>query len=69
MAVPSSGELYASRASCRESTSYWGGVFPVETGESCPVNQYYYSGFTALQMLIDYTKLRVSYIKILKNAN
>ncbi|EAA07114.4 AGAP010416-PA, partial [Anopheles gambiae str. PEST] len=31
----------------------------IETGDSCPVNQYYYSGFVALQTLLDYTKIRI----------
>lgn len=34
-------------------------MFPIETGDSCPVNQYYYSGFVALQALLDYTKIRI----------
>ncbi|CAG2053586.1 unnamed protein product, partial [Timema podura] len=58
--TPSTTELYSSLASCRESVGHWSGVFPIETGESCPVNQYYYSGFVAIQALLDYTKIRVS---------
>ncbi|KAI7815451.1 ABC subfamily A member [Rhyzopertha dominica] len=59
--TPSTTELFSSPASCRQSSSYWAGVggFPIETGESCPVNQYYYSGFTALQALLDYTKIKI----------
>jgi hypothetical protein len=58
--TPSTTELYSSPASCRESVGHWSGVFPIETGESCPVNQYYYSGFVAIQALFDFTKIRVS---------
>jgi ATP-binding cassette subfamily A (ABC1) protein 5 len=58
--TPSTTELYSSPASCRESEGHWSGVFPIETGESCPVNQYYYSGFVAIQALFDFTKIRVS---------
>lgn len=61
--TPPTGELYSSPASCRQSGSHWSNVFPIETGESCPVNQYYYSGFVALQALLDYTKIRVSMVK------
>lgn len=57
--TPSTTELFSSPASCRQSSSHWSGVFPIETGESCPVNQYYYSGFVALQTLLDYTKIKV----------
>ena len=59
--TPSTTELYSSPASCRESVGHWSGVFPIETGESCPVNQYYYSGFVAIQALFDFTKIRVSF--------
>lgn len=58
--TPQTTELYSSPANCRESVSHWAGIFPIETGDSCPVNQYYYSGFVALQALLDYTKIRVS---------
>ncbi|XP_049766661.1 cholesterol transporter ABCA5-like isoform X1 [Schistocerca cancellata] len=57
--TPSTTELYSSPASCRDSGNSWGGVFPIETGDSCPVNQYYYSGFVAIQALFDYTKIRL----------
>lgn len=60
--TPPTNILYSSPASCRETHSHWTGMFPVaiETGDSCPVNQYYYSGFLALQALLDFTKVRVS---------
>ena len=58
--TPSTTQLYSSPASCRQSFSAWSNLFPIETGDSCPVNQYYYSGFVALQALLDYTKIRVS---------
>ncbi|XP_058130067.1 cholesterol transporter ABCA5-like [Anopheles ziemanni] len=57
--TPSTTELYASLVTCRQSDSYWSAVIPIETGDSCPVNQYYYSGFVALQTLLDYTKIRL----------
>ncbi|GFG35680.1 hypothetical protein Cfor_11467 [Coptotermes formosanus] len=57
--TPSTTELYSSPALCRESVGHWSGVFPIETGESCPVNQYYYSGFVAIQALFDFTKIRL----------
>ncbi|XP_053669271.1 cholesterol transporter ABCA5-like [Anopheles marshallii] len=57
--TPSTTELYSSLVTCRQSDSYWSAVIPIETGDSCPVNQYYYSGFIALQTLLDYTKIRI----------
>lgn len=36
-----------------------GGVLSIETGGSCPVNNYLHSGFLALQMIMDTTKIRV----------
>ncbi|KAJ8921257.1 hypothetical protein NQ315_013729 [Exocentrus adspersus] len=59
--TPPTTILYSSPAACRDTTSQWYGVIPgaIETGESCPVNQYYYSGFTALQALLDYAKIRI----------
>lgn len=57
-ATPPTTELYSSLAACRQTSSSWS-VFPIEAGDSCPCNQYYYSGFVALQALLDYTKIRV----------
>ncbi|XP_053687568.1 cholesterol transporter ABCA5-like [Sabethes cyaneus] len=57
--TPSTTELYSSLVTCRQSDSYWSAVIPIETGDSCPVNQYYYSGFVALQTLLDYTKIKI----------
>lgn len=57
--TPSTTELFASPAVCRESDSHWSQVFPIETGESCPVNQYFYSWFVAIQALLDFTKIKV----------
>ncbi|XP_050090675.1 cholesterol transporter ABCA5-like isoform X2 [Anopheles aquasalis] len=57
--TPSTTELYSSLVTCRQTDSYWSAVIPIETGDSCPVNQYYYSGFVALQTLLDYTKIRI----------
>lgn len=58
--APLTTELYSSPVSCRETDSYWSSMIPIEMGDSCPVNQYYYSGFIALQTLLDYTKINVS---------
>lgn len=60
--TPLTTQLYSSPASCRQSSSTWSQVFPIETGDSCPVNQYYYSGFIALQTLLDFAKIRVSLV-------
>lgn len=60
--APSTTELYSSPVACRESESYWSSMIPIEMGDTCPVNQYYYSGFVALQALLDYTKLTVNYL-------
>lgn len=59
--VPLTTELYSSPVACRETDSYWSSMIPIEMGDSCPVNQYYYSGFIALQTLLDYTKISVSF--------
>lgn len=57
--TPPTTELYSSPAVCRQTGSTWSSVFPIEAGDSCPSNQYYFSGFVALQALMDYTKIRV----------
>lgn len=54
--------MYSSPVTCRKDTerTHWmGGVLSIETGGSCPATNYYYSGFIALQMLLDVTKIRV----------
>ncbi|XP_043274650.1 ABC transporter A family member 1-like isoform X2 [Venturia canescens] len=57
---PPPTELFSSPVTCRKDTSHWmGGVLSIETGGSCPVNNYFYSGFLALQMIIDITKIRL----------
>ncbi|XP_034945670.1 ATP-binding cassette sub-family A member 5-like [Chelonus insularis] len=59
-APPSPKEFYSSPVTCRKDTSHWmGGVLSIETGGSCPVNNYFYSGFMALQMIMDTTKIRL----------
>jgi ATP-binding cassette, subfamily A (ABC1), member 5 len=63
--APLTTELYSSPVACRETDSYWSSMIPIEMGDSCPVNQYYYSGFIALQTLLDYTKIGVSSSKLL----
>lgn len=42
----------------------WSGIFP-DPGETCPVQQYYLSGFLPLQTLVDFTKIRVKRIAFL----
>jgi ATP-binding cassette subfamily A (ABC1) protein 5 len=64
-ATPPTTELYSSMVTCRQSDFFFSAVIPIETGDSCPVNQYFYSGFLALQTLLDYTKIRVSILKFL----
>ncbi|XP_076233119.1 cholesterol transporter ABCA5 [Calliopsis andreniformis] len=57
---PSPTELYSAPVTCRKDTSHWlGGVLSIETGGSCPVNNYLNSGFLALQMIMDVTKIRL----------
>ncbi|XP_024942835.1 ATP-binding cassette sub-family A member 5 [Cephus cinctus] len=57
---PSPTENFSSPVTCRKNTSHWmGGVLSIETGGSCPINNYIYSGFMALQMLIETTKIRL----------
>ncbi|XP_011146554.1 ABC transporter A family member 1 isoform X4 [Harpegnathos saltator] len=57
---PSPTELYSAPVTCRKDTSHWmGGILSIETGGSCPVNDYLYSGFLFLQMLMDVTKIRL----------
>ncbi|XP_006608402.1 ABC transporter A family member 1-like isoform X1 [Apis dorsata] len=57
---PSPTELYSAPVTCRKDTSHWlGGVLSIETGGSCPANNYLHSGFLALQMIMDITKIRL----------
>ncbi|XP_034182709.1 cholesterol transporter ABCA5 isoform X1 [Osmia lignaria lignaria] len=57
---PSPTELYSAPVTCRKDTSHWmGGVLSIETGGSCPANSYLHSGFLALQMIMDTTKIRL----------
>ncbi|CAD6242712.1 GSCOCT00009542001.2-RA-CDS [Cotesia congregata] len=59
-ATPSPKEFYSSAVTCRKDTSHWvGGLLSIETGGSCPINNYFHSGFMALQMLMDITKIRI----------
>lgn len=62
--TPSTTSLYSSPANCRYTTTLLinqqiSELFPMELGDTCPVNQYYYSGFVALQSLFDYTKISI----------
>ncbi|XP_014207034.1 ATP-binding cassette sub-family A member 5-like isoform X2 [Copidosoma floridanum] len=57
---PSPTEMYSSPVTCRKDTSHWmSGVLSIETGGSCPVNNYFLSGFMALQLMMDTTKIRL----------
>ncbi|XP_017752415.1 PREDICTED: ATP-binding cassette sub-family A member 2-like [Eufriesea mexicana] len=57
---PSPTELYSAPVTCRKDTIHWmGGLLSIETGGSCPVNNYLHSGFLALQMIMDITKIRL----------
>ncbi|KAK0172353.1 hypothetical protein PV328_005684 [Microctonus aethiopoides] len=59
-APPSPKEFYSAPVTCRKDTSHWmGGVLSIETGGSCPANNYFYSGFMALQLIMDITKIRM----------
>lgn len=58
--TPLTTELFSSPALCRQSSGHWTAVLSIENREMCPVNEYYYSGFIALQSLLDYAKIRVS---------
>ena len=59
--APSTTELFSNPVSCRQNDdNYLAQMIPIEMGDACPVNQYYYSGFIALQTLLDYTKISVS---------
>ncbi|XP_072934146.1 cholesterol transporter ABCA5-like [Epargyreus clarus] len=65
--TPSTRTLYTSPAECRERTSSkdWsrlGQLVPLSEmhrEDTCPVLQYYYSGFLALQTLIDNAKIKL----------
>ncbi|XP_063368836.1 cholesterol transporter ABCA5-like [Cydia amplana] len=69
--TPSTRTLYTSDAFCREAppkgdwSSDWsrgGQLIPLSemhSEDTCPVLQYYYSGFLALQTLIDFTKIKL----------
>lgn len=58
--TPSTRTLWSSPAMCRVTPAHWtSGVLAIEGGDMCPVNQYIYSGFVALQTIIDHTKIMV----------
>lgn len=59
--MPPTNVKYSSPASCRQRDSTLSGLLPIESGDSCPINQYYFSGFVAMQALLDYTKIHVSF--------
>ncbi|CAG9831939.1 unnamed protein product, partial [Diabrotica balteata] len=56
ISTPNSNQIGWSKQTCR------GGSNPnsnMEDGSTCPTNTYYFSGFLALQTLLDYTKIRL----------
>lgn len=58
--LPPPTEMYSSPVTCRKDSSHWmSGFLSFETGGSCPVNSYFTSGFMALQLLMDTTKIKV----------
>lgn len=62
--APLTTELFSSPVSCRETESFFSSMIStdmIDLGDTCPVNQYYYSGFIALQALLDFTKIYVSH--------
>ncbi|XP_032674925.1 ATP-binding cassette sub-family A member 5-like isoform X2 [Odontomachus brunneus] len=60
LSPPSPTELYSTPVTCRRDTTHWlGDMLSMKIGGSCPVNDYLYSGFLFLQMLIDVTKIRL----------
>ncbi|XP_020292793.1 ATP-binding cassette sub-family A member 5-like [Pseudomyrmex gracilis] len=60
ISLPSPTELYSSAVNCRKGThDQLMGLLSIETGESCLVNNYIRSGFLALQMIIDFTKIKL----------
>ncbi|XP_014224369.1 ATP-binding cassette sub-family A member 5-like isoform X2 [Trichogramma pretiosum] len=58
-APPSPTEMFSSGVTCRKETNWMGGMLSIETGGSCPVNNYFLSGFMALQLMMDFTKIRL----------
>lgn len=56
--LPPASELYAPDTACRDNGRNFSMLRPIDNTESCRINQYYYSGFVALQTLIDYTKIK-----------
>ncbi|KAB0791349.1 hypothetical protein PPYR_03149 [Photinus pyralis] len=56
--TPSTTMLYGSPALCRQSHGHWSAVLSKENRGTCPVNEYYFSGFVGLQALLDFTKIR-----------
>lgn len=67
--APLTTELFSSSVSCRETESFFSSMLPIDIGDTCPVNQYYYSGFIALQALLDFTKIYVSHAQKLFHAD
>ncbi|XP_050501513.1 cholesterol transporter ABCA5-like isoform X2 [Diabrotica virgifera virgifera] len=56
ISTPSSNDIGWDKQSCR------GGTNPnsnMEDGSTCPANTYYFSGFLALQTLLDYTRIQL----------
>lgn len=61
--LPSPKALHSSPIACRKDSKHLLGdalAVLADTGDACPVDEYLASGFIALQMLLDTTKIRVS---------
>lgn len=59
--TPPTTDMYSDSDSCLGQgpiKRQWSGIFP-DPGETCPVQQYYLSGFLALQTLVDFTKIKI----------
>ncbi|XP_036138839.1 ABC transporter A family member 1 [Monomorium pharaonis] len=60
---PSPTILYSTPISCRINRTGFKimmiDILPIRAGEFCPVNNYLFSGFLALQMIIDITKIKL----------
>lgn len=58
--TPSTTVLFASPVACRHTEDSISRMLRIDSADSCPAIQYYYSGFVALQALLDYTKIRIA---------
>merc|ERR1740128_838777 len=61
--IPPTGQLYQPGSACRDRgdrNSSESLFFPLEFGYPCPINNYYYSDFLAIQSIVEATWLKVS---------